>query len=134
LANNHLTGSIPIGYAKLTNLETLGLADNKLVGNLNVVNSLKKLKVIYMRNNSFTGAMPSIPPTAAVVDLDCNKLSSFPTDVCAHPIGAYTKPGGCKEDWPTQDFNTCCVANNTFKCKGGVPPPCLANCSVTCSV
>jgi Leucine-rich repeat (LRR) protein len=132
LANNALTGSIPATYAQLVNLDTLGLAHNKLSGTLNVVNSLKKLAVIYMRNNSFTGAMPSIPKSAVVLDLDHNKLTSFPTDVCSGTApGAYSKSGGCKTDWPTQPFDSCCLAANSFHCTK--PPPCLALCNVTCT-
>ena len=87
-----------------------------------------------MRNNSFEGAMPSIPAGAAVVDLDHNRLSSFPADVCQAPLpGAYSKAGGCSQDWPDQDFDTCCVSNNPFKCAGGKPPACLKNCGVQCA-
>jgi hypothetical protein len=112
------------------------LAFNKLTGNLDVVDNLKKLGVIYMRNNSFTGAMPSIPSTAVVVDLDNNKLTSFPIDVCKGTLpGAYTGGKlGCSQDWPTQDKDSCCVAGNMFACPAGTttPPKCLANCGATC--
>ena len=127
LANNHLTGSIPPGYATFSNLDTLGLAFNNLTGSLNAINKLKALKVIYMRSNSFTGAMPSIPQGAAVVDLDHNQLSSFPADVCHAPIpGAYSNPGGCSQDWPNQNFDTCCLSNNAFGHNS--TPSCLINC------
>jgi hypothetical protein len=134
LANNFLTGTIPASYAKLSALTTLGLAYNKLTGTLTVVNSLQKLKVVYMRNNTFTGPLPSIPPTAAVVDLDNNAFTSFPEDICktnrsANPR-AYSQAGGCKQDCPTQGFNTCCMSGIPFDCDK--PPPCLANCDVVC--
>ena len=134
LANNHLTGSIPASYAKYSNLDTLGLAYNNLTGTLDVVNGLKGLKVIYMRQNRFTGAMPSIPTGAAVADFDHNQLSTFPADVCQAPLpGAYANPGGCSQDWPNQAFDTCCVGNNPFECAGGKPPACLKNCGVQCA-
>ena len=63
----------------------------------------------------------------------CHRLSSFPADVCQAPLpGAYSKAGGCSQDWPNQDFDTCCVSNNPFKCAGGKPPACLANCAAKC--
>jgi hypothetical protein len=146
LASNKLSGSIPASYAKYSNLDTLGLAHNKLTGTLDAVSELKGLHVIYMRNNSFTGAMPTITNKAAVVDLDHNLLSSFPKDVCKatpdpgshigpHLPGAYSNPSGCSQDWPHQDFDTCCLSNNAFKCPIGTaaPPACLKNCSAQCS-
>ena len=134
LANNMLSGTIPAHYATLSTLDTLGLAANQLSGPLTVIDSLKGLKVIYMRNNSFTGPMPSIPESAAVVDLDHNLLSSFPADVCDAPVpGAYANPGGCSSDWPNQPFDTCCMGNNKFKCPGGEPPTCLKNCAAKCN-
>eukprot|EP00935_MAST-01C_sp_MAST-1C-sp1_P002050 g2050.t1 len=133
LANNHHTGSIPSSFASYSNLDTLGLAYNMLTGNLDVISELKALKVVYMRNNSFVGEMPSIAQSAAVVDLDHNKLSSFPADVCEGPLpGAYSNSGGCDQDWPHQAFDTCCLSHNAFKCKGGAAPACLKNCGSVC--
>jgi hypothetical protein len=128
-ANNQLTGTIPTSYGKLSNLGTLGLASNELGGTLDVVSELTSLEVVYMRNNSFVGPMPSIPQSAAVVDLDDNMLTSFPADVCDKPLpAAYSTPGGCSKDWPVQPYGTCCVRNNNFNCTA--PPACLKNCLV----
>jgi Leucine-rich repeat (LRR) protein len=134
LANNLLTGSIPPHFALMSNLGTLGLAHNHLSGSLDIVDSLKKLDVLYMRNNSFTGAMPTIPPNASVVDLDHNELTSFPRGVCSKPYpGAYANHGGCSQDWPNQKYDTCCLSHNMFNCSAGNPPACLANCGVECN-
>jgi hypothetical protein len=132
-ANNGLTGTIPASYGTLDNLDTFGLASNKLGGTLDVVTELKALgaplKVIYMRNNSFVGPMPSIPESAVVVDLDQNKLTSFPADVCTKPLPvAYATSGGCGKDWPNQPPSTCCARSNKFNCSS--PPACLKNCLV----
>ena len=135
LANNQLTGTIPASYAKYSKLNTLGLAFNQLTGTLDAVSELKGLHVIYMRNNSFEGAMPSITAGAAVVDLDHNKLSSFPAGVCEGALpGAYNNSGGCEQDWPNQAFDTCCLSNNDFKCPAGskAAPACLKNCGAKC--
>jgi hypothetical protein len=73
--------------------------------------------------------MPSIPESAVVVDLDNNKLTTFPADVCDKPVpAAYSTLGGCDKDWPIQGFDTCCVRNNNFNCTN--PPACLKNCLV----
>jgi hypothetical protein len=119
-----------LAYAKLSALETLGLANNKLTGELTVLNSLQKLKAVYMRNNRFSGPMASIPPTAAVVDLDNNEFTSLPKDVCTTSPRAYSRAGGCKQDWPQQGFNTCCMSGIPFDCDK--PPACLALCEVAC--
>jgi Leucine-rich repeat (LRR) protein len=91
-ANNRLTGTIPTSYGKLSTLTTLGLASNFLGGTLAVVSELKALTVIYMRNNSFVGPMPSVTQSAAVVDLDDNMLTSFPTDMCDKPLSPPPTP------------------------------------------
>jgi hypothetical protein len=136
-ADNLLTDSIPQDYDQLSSLKTLGLAFNKLTGNLDVINKLDKLAVIYLRNNAFTGAIPTIPSTASVVDLDNNKLSSFPADICKGVLPSAFTGGtlGCQQDWPTQDKNSCCLGANPLKCPFGTesPPSCLANCGVVCT-
>jgi hypothetical protein len=128
VANNLLTGPIPADYEKLSSLITFGVAYNMLSGPLDVVSKLPLLTVIYARKNNFTGTVPKIGSSAAVVDLDFNQFTAFPPTVCAAPLpGAYSNSGGCDSDWPNQPFDTCCFRGNPIRIPHG-PPPCLAKC------
>eukprot|EP00935_MAST-01C_sp_MAST-1C-sp1_P001831 g1831.t1 len=118
VANNQLTGTIPESWNKLNKLDTLGIAFNNFKGSLGVVRHMPLLNVLYARNNKFTtfGAQsnatkgPLLNKMVLVLDLDrnnfpCAELNKIPTN-----LPALQNPGGCTSDWPTQDKDTCCIA------------------------
>jgi hypothetical protein len=131
LANNKLQGTIPETWAKLTNLETIGLAYNLLSGTLAPLANMKSLKVIFLRNNTpgFSGDVPALPPKLGALYLDGNpNLTSLDLTSCgtsSPPSGWRT---GCGVDYPNgQALDACCLTGDgwTDKVKKS---PCLANC------
>jgi hypothetical protein len=57
-AANTLTGGIPKNWPLLINILTLGLAYNFLTGGIGAIASMTKLKVLYIRDNQFSGLVP----------------------------------------------------------------------------
>eukprot|EP00935_MAST-01C_sp_MAST-1C-sp1_P000619 g619.t1 len=134
-ANNNISGTIPKSFAKLTDLETLGLAHNPhLTGSIKVLAPMTKLKVVFLRNCSFDDELIAMPKSLAVLDVDHNQFTSVDPQFCAKASGmpALGNTGGCESDWPKQPLGTCCLASNSFVCKSGSPPACLKNCEMTC--
>jgi hypothetical protein len=132
-ANNNISGTIPQSFAKLTNLETLGLANNQFTGSIEVLASMTKLVVLFLRYNRFGGKLIPLPDTVQVLDVDHNQFSSIDPQFCTKASGmpALNHTGGCESDWPSQKLGTCCLANNDFTCKLG-KPECLENCEMAC--
>eukprot|EP00935_MAST-01C_sp_MAST-1C-sp1_P000011 g11.t1 len=125
-AGNAFTGTIPSSWSKLANVEILGLANNKLSGTADIITEFPKLVVVFLRNNSFVGEIPKLPNTTSVADFDHNEFSSIAADICSpNAPPAFKNFCGCKSDYPSQPFATCCFANNDFK-----PPSksCMQNC------
>jgi Leucine-rich repeat (LRR) protein len=134
-ANNNISGTIPQSFAKLTDLETLGLAHNPhLTGSIKVLAPMTKLKVVFLRNCSFDDELIAMPESVEVLDVDHNQFTSVDPQFCAKASGmpALGNTGGCESDWPTQPLGTCCLASNSFVCKSGSPPACLKNCEMAC--
>jgi hypothetical protein len=96
VANNHLTGSIPHQWANLKNLGTIGLAYNMPSGGLSSLAPMAELKVIFLRNNSPTGALPAVPMGLGALHIDANHLIDLDMrSICASaPAGGWHK-GGC---------------------------------------
>jgi Leucine-rich repeat (LRR) protein len=97
VANNHLTGSIPHQWSSLKNLGTIGLAYNSFTGGLAALAAMPALKVIFLRNNSFTGAFPAVPMGLGALYLDANQgiTSVDMSSICASaPAGGWHE-GGC---------------------------------------
>jgi hypothetical protein len=115
-ANNKLDGSLPKAISKLSKLNTLGLAKNSFTGLITPVSDLPNLKILFLRNNLFSGAIPKVTNSTAVLDLDQNQFDSVSDELCegGQNISALSQPGGCHQDWPTQDLGTCCMASNKF--------------------
>jgi hypothetical protein len=117
VANNQLSGTIPESWNQLTKLDTIGLAFNKHHGSFGVVRHMPFLKVVYARNNKFNtfgtkvnGTGPLLGNEVVVLDLDrnefnCKELGKIPTT-----LPALKSAGGCTSDWPSQNPNTCCIA------------------------
>jgi hypothetical protein len=125
-ASNAFTGTIPSGWSALTNIQVLGLANNKLSGTTGIVTKFPRLQVVFLRNNSFVGEIPRLPNSTAVADFDHNKFSSIAPDACrpSAPL-AFSHPCGCVSNYPSQPFGTCCFANNSFS---RPLTPCLQYC------
>jgi hypothetical protein len=117
LANNQLQGSIPSSWTAFTQLGTLGLAYNSLTGSLAPLAAMKSLKIIFLRNNSFSGAVPPLPQNLGALYLDNNpNLTSVDSaSICASaPADGWNK-GGCEVDWPsTGAVNACCMHGNDW--------------------
>jgi hypothetical protein len=115
-ATNDFEGSIPSGWASaLTKVTILGLANNRLTGQVSIIENFLSLGVVFLRNNSFSGEVPKLPFTTAVADFDHNKFTSFSEELCLKPLPhAFDSAGGCSSDYPQQEMNTCCFGNNSF--------------------
>ena len=64
-AVNQLTGTIPQAWMQLSKLDTAGLAYNRLHGTIDWLftnEHFPGLKVLYIRNNNFSGAFPAALP------------------------------------------------------------------------
>jgi Leucine-rich repeat (LRR) protein len=136
VANNNFRFGIPESWYKLVNLATLGIAYNpQLNGTLEILKYLPKLSVLFARGCSLTGEVPVPASTSVVVmDLDQNNFNSVAEGFCdtRSNLPALANKGGCDTDWPSQPFGTCCLKSN--KCNCDSPPPCLANCQMSCGV
>mmetsp|Transcript_5023 Transcript_5023/g.6495 ORF Transcript_5023/g.6495 Transcript_5023/m.6495 type:complete len:1284 (-) Transcript_5023:486-4337(-) len=67
---NSITGTIPSSFANLSILKRLDLYNNKLTGEIDALTTLHKLEIIGLKQNRFTGTIPS-----EISNL--NKLSYF---------------------------------------------------------
>ena len=79
-ATNFLTGGIPAEWGQLINIETLGLAYNLLTGGIGAISSMTKLKVLYIRDNKFSGLVPrglSQLSACSIFDLQNNQLTKI---------------------------------------------------------
>ncbi|EFJ25302.1 hypothetical protein SELMODRAFT_99634 [Selaginella moellendorffii] len=70
-------------------LKVLNLSDNQfsgpflsVFGNRSLPQVFKSLEVLQADHNSFTGEIPTVPPTLEALDLSCNKFSSSNTNIC----------------------------------------------------
>ena len=90
---------------------------------------MTKLIVLFLRNNSFAGDVPSLSKLQKleVLDLDHNKLTSLPADICSLPAGVFSK-SNCGSDWGGS--NECCLSNNLFRCTTSRTPP--SQCTLGC--
>jgi hypothetical protein len=87
------------------------------MGSLSTLASMPLLKVVFLRNNSFSGAVPKLPNHLGALYLDHNKgLSSLDADSVSNsaPSGGFV-PGGCSTDWPSSKaLNACCMAGDSW--------------------
>jgi Leucine-rich repeat (LRR) protein len=133
VANNNITGSIPSGWSDLTKLTILGLANNRLTGTIPAfIGDYTGLLVLFLRNNSFAGEVPSLAKLQKllVLDLDHNRLTSLPKDLCLLPAGVFSK-SNCDLDWGGSD--ECCLSHNLFRCSANPIPPCARSCLAACA-
>jgi Leucine-rich repeat (LRR) protein len=137
VASNNMSGAIPSSWNRLVNLQTLGLAHNSFVGNITVVGLMKKLKVLYLRDNLFSGLIPRLIAMLSycvVMDLQNNKFvkiegaeeGTFCGGLSSPPPPAF-KGSACAPvpDYPNQPSDTCCMNGNPLQ---GVTPACMAQC------
>ena len=87
VANNKLTGPISADYAMMSKMTTFGVAFNRFTGPVyKIITALPQLTVIYARGNSFSGVLPPPGAAAAVYDMDSNKFTEFPANICQQPL------------------------------------------------
>jgi Leucine-rich repeat (LRR) protein len=114
------------------NLTTLGLASNNLTGSIAPAYALQQLVILFLRHNGFTGEVGALSDTIEVLDLDHNAFSSVSSELCKGPskLPALQKPNGCSQDYPTQDVQTCCLAQNEWAPNRdpSISCPALKNC------
>jgi len=81
LGDNKFTGSIPSGMSSCTTLEELALDGNAITGSLSNVETLTKIRKIYLNNNKFNGRIHDNTFKAyenlAIVDLSENKFTGY---------------------------------------------------------
>jgi Leucine-rich repeat (LRR) protein len=141
-----MSGPVPSSWNRLVNLQTLGLAHNSFVGNITVVGMMEKLKVLYLRDNLFSGLIPrsiAMLSYCVVMDLQNNNFvkiegaeeGTFCGGLSNPPPPAF-KGSACApvQDFPNQPSDTCCMDGNPLQ---GVTPACLTQChpstsNVTC--
>ena len=81
LANNQLTGEVPVEFWNLDNLETLQLSNNQLSGAIPPeLGVLTGLRYLYLGGNSFTGCIPPALRDVPTNDLDSLRLQNCPAD------------------------------------------------------
>eukprot|EP00542_Grammatophora_oceanica_P014906 CAMPEP_0194033670 /NCGR_PEP_ID=MMETSP0009_2-20130614/6263_1 /TAXON_ID=210454 /ORGANISM="Grammatophora oceanica, Strain CCMP 410" /LENGTH=723 /DNA_ID=CAMNT_0038674387 /DNA_START=157 /DNA_END=2328 /DNA_ORIENTATION=+ len=86
LSHNQFTGTLPQTLGQATALKTLALDDNKLEGDMMVLNPLRNLEFLYLDNNELTGTVDEdfLRPMSSLVHLDLSsniltgKLSHAP--------------------------------------------------------
>ena len=64
-----------------------------------------------------------------VLDIDHNRLTSLPADLCTLPSGVFSK-NNCGLDWGGSD--ECCMSSNIFRCAARPMPHCAIGCEATC--
>jgi hypothetical protein len=79
----NLSGTISPAIAKLTGLQRLDLAKNRLTGEIpDSLTTLPKLKLLDVRNNRLTGQLPKFKPSVYVL-ADGNRFGESPSGPAA---------------------------------------------------
>jgi hypothetical protein len=138
VASNNMNGTIPPSWSSLVNLETLGLAHNRFSGSITAVSMMKKLTVLYLRDNMFSGLIPrflAMLSSCVVMDLQNNNFvkiegaadGTFCGDPSPSTLAPAFKGSACAPvpDYPHQPADTCCMDGNPLQ---GVTPSCLEHC------
>ncbi|BAT14472.1 Os11g0559100 [Oryza sativa Japonica Group] len=83
ISNNHITGHVPQSFCELRNIEGIDLSDNLLKGDFPQCSGMRKMSILRISNNSFSGNFPSFLQgwtNLSFLDLSWNKFSgSLPT-------------------------------------------------------
>jgi Leucine-rich repeat (LRR) protein len=100
MAENQLSGRIPLVWAKLQKLEKIWLGNNNLTGSVpnHFFNSWSQLKVLDLSHNRFTGTLPKTFPTRAkrlqILYLEDNNFSGSLPELFQVPVTTDTANTG----------------------------------------